>query len=102
MQYHTQIQDLEDHLDGEDDGEDVVKVSQDVVPVTLLLNRVLGSEGEGTGWLKCNPSFWSRSSMRKHLRAMMTMMTVSNMGKVTILCTATLAGLVEDRKNMLE
>ncbi len=37
---------LEDHFNGKDSGEDVVEVGQDVVALALLLDRVLGGEGD--------------------------------------------------------
>ena len=38
--------DLKKHLDGEEPGEDVVEVGEDVVLLAVLLHRVLGGQGD--------------------------------------------------------
>ena len=47
MQNNSQIKNLENHFNSENAGEDVVKVSEDNVPLTGLLDWVLGSQRDG-------------------------------------------------------
>lgn len=48
MQNDTEIDDLEEHLDGKDAGEGVIELVQDVVSGRVLVNGVFGRKGHRT------------------------------------------------------